>query len=261
MRLSFWHILPVTFLLSCQAPWNAKEVNCADTARLSFPIDLSQFLDSTKKASLWPFGVHGGTSPEGHLGIDFIFDTAHLETPVLVKASFSAQIISITAESAFRGSSCIVMDSACVEVNLCHLILDAKLKVGMNVSRGQVLGAVGISPLDGKYNLHFGTYNGLSADPVCPDQFLDPDSVECILGQVQGESVSKSCSNIGVTVTLIGRSTYPESKSRELTLKCADSSTQNFSLPAENTLCAPHLSKADRERMLSCLGSACTGVW
>ena len=261
MRLLKWLALPLPFLLACQAPWNSKEAHCADKARLNFPIDLGQFLESIKKASLWPFGVHGGTSPEGHLGIDFIFDTADFKAPVLVKASFSAQIISITAESAFPGSSCLVMDSACVEVNLCHLVRDAKLKSGMNVSRGQVLGTVGISPLDGNYNLHFGTYNGMTADPVCPDQFLDPDSVECILGRVQGESVPKSCSNMGVTVTLMGRSTFPESQSRELFLKCADGNNQNFSLPAENTLCAPHLSKVDRERMLSCLGSACAGVW
>ena len=48
---------------------------------------------------------------------------------------------------------------------------------------------------------------------------------------------------------------------REMSVKCADGSTQAFAMDGENALCNARLSPADRSRMLDCLGSACAGVW
>jgi hypothetical protein len=244
--------------LSCQAPWQAGERPCADTARLEFPVELSAFAG---KGSLWPFGAHGGNSPEGHPGIDLFLDTADAGGEVQVTASFSAGIVSITPESGYPGSSCIVMDSACVEVNLCHVRLDPKLKAGMGVKRGQRLGVVGRAQGEDRLSLHFGTYAGRNADAVCPADFLDPDSVRCRLGLDAGGGAPPECGYSPGTVTLMGRSRYPEGSARQMPVECADGSTQSFVLEGENSLCNARLSPSDRSRMLACLGEACAGVW
>jgi hypothetical protein len=231
---------------------------------LDLPIDVSAFAG---RGSLWPFGVHGGASPEGHPGIDFLLDGAgeggrgdgNGET--VVKASFSANILSITPETDFPGSSCIVMDSACVEVNLCHVRLDPSLKEGDDVARGQRLGTVGPASANGSYSLHFGTYSGKDADPVCPADFLGPDTVRCLLGRAAGEGSPAGCGHSQDTVTWMGRSAYGETSSRSLSVRCADGGSQTFELPGETSLCNPRLSASDRARMLACLGSACAGVW
>ena len=244
--------------LSCQAPWQAGDRSCADAARLDFPVDLSVY---AVKGSMWPFGVHGGTNPEGHPGIDLFLDSADVHGDIAVKASFSASIISITPETEFPGSSCIVMDSACVEVNLCHVHLDPALKEGGSVTRGQKLGTVGLTQSDGRYALHFGTYSGKDANLVCPADFLDPDSVRCRLGRDAGGKAPADCGYAPGTVTLMGRSEYAERFPRDLSVKCADGATQTFSVEAENALCNARLSTADRGRMLTCLGNACAGIW
>jgi hypothetical protein len=244
--------------LSCQAPWQAGERPCADTARLEFPVDISTFAEN---GSLWPFGAHGGNSPEGQPGIDLFLDTAGAGGEIPVIASFSAGIVSITPESGYPGSSCIVLDSACVEVNLCHVRLDPKLKAGMGVKRGQRLGVVGQAQGDERYSLHFGAYGGRNADAVCPADFLDPDSVRCRLGLVAGAEAPADCGYAPGTLTLMGRSRYAERSAREMSVKCADGSNQAFSMDGENALCNARLSSADRARMLDCLGSACAGVW
>ncbi len=245
-------------LLSCQTPWQRGDRACADTARLDLPIDLADFAG---KGSLWPFGVHGGAHPEGHPGIDFLLDSADARGDIAVKASLAAEIISITPETEYPGSSCIVMDSACVEVNLCHVRLDPALRVGGSVARGQRLGTVGLAQSEGRYSLHFGAYSGPDAGPACPADFLDPDTVRCRLGTSEGGKAPADCGYAPGTVTLMGWSEYAEGFSRELTVQCADGSTQTFSLPAENALCNERFSPADRARMESCLGSACAGVW
>jgi hypothetical protein len=259
--------LAASMLFGCQAPWSAGERSCADHARLDPPVDLAAF---ASKGRLWPFGVHGGPSPEGHPGIDFILDgsdlsgiggTARAAGDIEVKASFSAEILSVTAETEYPGSSCLVMDSACVEVNLCHLRLDAGLKPGVKVKRGQRLGTVGLIAASGRYELHFGTYSGRNADLVCPTEFLDPDTVRCRLGKAAGEGTPENCGNTLDTVTLMGRSAYPETADRELTVACADGSSQVFVLQGETGICAPRLPDADRARMNACLGSACAGIW
>jgi hypothetical protein len=245
-------------MLACQAPWRDGERSCADWARLDFPVDLSVY---AVKGSLAPFGAHGGGSPEGHPGIDFLLDSADARGGIAVKASFSAEIVSITPETDFPGSSCIVLDSACIEVNLCHVRLDPSLKEGGSVKRGQRLGVVGLAPGETRYSLHFGAYHGRNADLVCPAEFLDPDSVRCRLGLDAGGKAPADCGYAPGTVTLMGRSEYPERFSREMSLKCADGSVQSFALDGENALCNARFSPADRSRMLTCLGDACAGVW
>jgi hypothetical protein len=230
-----------TILAGCQLPWTSGDRNCADRAHLNFPIDLQSF---TQGGQILPFGVHGGTTPEGHAGIDFILDSNSSKQAIEVKASFTAEIISITPESAFPGSSCIVMDSACIEVNLCHLQLDKSLKVGNTVERNTVLGSIGFEKITQKYNLHFGTYSGPSADWTCPLEFLD-----------------FSTGNIQDTVTWMERSEFPEKKERSLSVPCQDGSLEDFFLPAEDKFCATRLPEGDRSRMKRCLGNACAGIW
>jgi hypothetical protein len=244
--------------LSCQTPWLRGDRACADAAKLDFPVDLAAYAG---KGSLWPFGVHGGAHPEGHPGIDFILDSAAAGGDIAVKASFSAEIISITPETDFPGSSCIVLDSACVEVNLCHVRLDPALKKGGSVARGQPLGTVGLSESEGRYALHFGAYSGRNADLVCPADFLDPDSVRCRLGLSAGSKAPADCGYAPGTVTLMGRSEYGERFPREITIQCAGGTTESFALPEENALCNARFTPADRARMETCLGSACAGVW
>lgn len=250
--------LAAAMLLACQAPWQAGERPCADSARLDFPVDLSAF---AANGSVWPFGAHGGNSPEGHPGIDLFLDTAYSDGEIPVRASFSAGIVSITPESGFPGSSCIVLDSACVEVNLCHVRLDPGLKEGMSVRRGQRLGVVGMARDEARYSLHFGAYSGRNADLVCPADFLDPDSVRCRLGMDAGGEAPAACGYAPGTVTLMGRSRYEERSSREMQVKCADGSSQAFVMEGENALCNARLPPSDRSRMLACLGDACAGVW
>lgn len=239
-------------------PWQPADRACADGASLDLPVDPSDF---GGKGSLWPFGAHGGPHPEGHPGIDFLLDPADARGAIQVKASYSAEIVSITPETDNPGASCIVMDSACVEVNLCHLILDPGLKAGGKVVRGQVLGTVALLAAEGRYSLHFGTYSGPDADLACPADFLPPETSECRLGLSSEASAPASCGNLTDTVTWMVRSGYPERAARTMTVACADGSSQSFSLPAENGLCNARLSLSDRARMNTCLGSACAGVW
>lgn len=261
MRIPFFataSALAAGIFLSCQAPWQDGERPCADTARLDFPVDLSAF---AANGSVWPFGTHGGNSPEGHPGIDLFLDSADAEGEVTVKASFTAEILSIIPETGFPGSSCIVMDSACVEVNLCHVRLDPGLKKGMIVKRGERLGVLGLAAGEDRYSLHFGAYSGRNADVVCPADFLDPDSVRCRLGLDAGGKAPADCGYAPGAATLMGRSQYDERFSREMTVECADGTSQTFALEGENALCNARLAPADRSRMLTCLGDACAGVW
>lgn len=245
-------------LFACRFPWQPEDRSCADHARLDLPVDLADYAVGGK---LWPFGVHGGAHPEGHPGVDFILDPADARGAIPVKSSFSADIISITPETEIPGSSCIVLDSACVEVNLCHVMLDPALKEGGKVTRGQALGTVALVPSENRYSLHFGTYIGNDADLACPADFLDPDTVECRLGLSAGGKAPERCGFPAGTQTLMGRSEYDERSARTMTVKCSDGSSQSFTLPEENGFCNARFSSADRERMNACLGSACAGVW
>lgn len=256
--MRFAPAIAALLLAACRLPWQPAERACADGARLDLPVDLADFAG---KGSLWPFGVHGGPDPEGHPGIDFLLDSADARGAIAVKASFSADILSITPETAVPGASCIVLDSACVEVNLCHVVLDPSLKAGGKVARGQALGTVAALPGEGRFALHFGTYSGPDADWACPADFLDPDTAECRLGLAAGASGPGRCSNMPDTVTWMERSAWPEAAARVLTVACADGTSQSFSLPAEDRLCNARLPPADRTRMDACLGAACAGVW
>ena len=239
-------------------PWQKGDRACADTARLDFPVDLARYAG---KGTVWPFGAHGGTHPEGHPGLDILLDSADARGEITVRSPLSADIVSITPETEFPGSSCIVLDSACVEVNLCHVRLDAGLRAGDAVGRGQRLGTVGLVPDQGRYSLHFGAYSGSDADLACPADFLDPDTVRCRLGLAAGGKAPADCGYAPGTVTLLGRSEYAERFPRSLTVRCGDGSEQDFPLPGENALCNGRLPLADRARMEACLGSACAGVW
>ena len=256
MRLAC--VFAVSLLGACRLPWQPAERACAERARLDLPIDAAALAG---EGALWPFGVHGGPHPEGHPGVDFLLGPAPAGGSIPVLASYSAEIVSITPESGIPGSSCIVLDSACVEVNLCHVILDPTLKAGGKVVRGQTLGAVASLPAEGGYALHFGTYAGPEAEPACPADFLDPAAVECALGLSAEAGRGRACGNFSDTVTWMERSVYPERESRTLEVACADGSTQSFRLPSEAAFCNPRLAPADRARMEACLGSACAGVW
>lgn len=245
-------------LAACRMPWQEPESSCSDTARLDMPVDLAAF---AANGSMWPFGVHGGNHPEGHPGFDLFLPAGDAAGPIEVKASYSATILSVTPESEFPGSSCLVLDSACIQVNLCHVVLDPSLKAGSRVQRGQKLGTVGLIASENRYALHFGTYSGDNADLRCPADFLDPDSVECRLGLSAGGKAPARCGYAPGTVTLMGRSEYDERFAHEVTVKCLDGSSQVFTLPEETALCAPRLSAADRGRLDLCLGPACAGIW
>jgi hypothetical protein len=258
--------IPLAFaalcLCACRMPWQPAGRACADGASLALPIDLDRFAG---KGSVWPFGAHGGPHPEGHPGVDFLLDSADARGTIAVKASYTAEIISITPETDNPGASCIVMDSACVEVNLCHVVLDPALKPGGKVARGQALGTVALIAAEGRYSLHFGTYSGPDADLACPADFLADDTAVCRLGLAAGSPAPAFCggmlSNIPDTVTWMGRSLYPEREARSMTVACTDGSSQIFALPAETGFCNARLSASDRARMNACLGSACAGVW
>lgn len=250
--------LAALWLCACRMPWQPAERACADGARLALPLDLDGFAG---KGSLWPFGAHGGSHPEGHPGVDFLVDSADARGGIPVKASYTAEIVSITPETDNPGASCIVMDSACVEVNLCHVILDPALKPGVRVERGQTLGTVALSAAEGRYSLHFGTYSGPDAGLACPADFLPDDAALCRLGLAAGGEAPASCGNLSDTVTWMGRSRYVEAEARSMTVACADGSSQTFALPAEGGLCNAQLPASDRARMSACLGSACAGVW
>jgi hypothetical protein len=256
--MRFLFILAALGLSACRMPWQPAERACADRASLDLPVDLSDF---GGKGSLWPFGAHGGAHPEGHPGVDFLLDSADARGAIAVKASYSAEIVSITPETGNPGASCIVMDSACVEVNLCHVALDPALKPGDRVARGQTLGTVALSASEGAYSLHFGTYSGPDAELACPADFLAPATAECRLGLAAGSPAPASCGNLSDTVTWMGRSGYAEREARTMTVACADGSSQAFALPAETGFCNARLSPSDRARMNACLGSACAGVW
>ena len=250
--------LAALWLFACRMPWQPAERACADGAHLALPVDLDGFAG---KGSLWPFGAHGGPHPEGHPGVDFLLDSADARGAIAVKASYGAEIVSITPETGNPGASCIVMDSACVEVNLCHVLLDPALKPGGKVVRGQTLGPVALIAAEGRYSLHFGTYAGPDADLACPADFLADDTALCRLGLAAGGAPPTSCRNLSDTVTWMGRSRYPEGDARSMTVACADGSSETFALPAESGLCNARLPVPDRARMRACLGSACAGVW
>ena len=258
MRILVSAFLVATICLSCRYPWTPGEKSCADHASLDMPVDLQAF---AAKGTLRPFGVHGGANSEGHPGMDLILKASDASGDIEVKASFSAEVLSVTPESDYPGSSCIVMDSACVEVNLCHLRLDPNIKAGSKVKRGQKLGTVGLMEAEGQYNLHFGTYSGHEADLTCPTEFLDNESIRCLLGLSTADPVPENCAAFGNTSTMLGRSVYPEAAARELSVKCQDGTSQTFSLPAENLFCAPRLSSQDATRLNTCLGTACAGIW
>lgn len=243
-------------LLGSCLPLEERERSCADAARLDMPVDLS---DYAARGMIWPHGVHGAAHPEGHPGIDFNLsaDSADLR----VYAPISGEIVATTVEEDNPGASCLILDSACIQVNLCHIRMEAGLKEGSKVKRGQLLGVVVAIAEGGAYSLHFGTYVKSGEQQVCPADFLDPDTVRCRLGQSLGQGAPADCGAHAGGMTLMGRSAYPESSARELTLTCSDSTRKTFTLPAETSLCAPRLPEETRKALEACMGPGCAGVW
>lgn len=233
-----------------------EERACADSARLDLPVDLAAFDAS---GSIWPHGAHGGAHPEGHPGIDFNLPAAEAEIPVL--APITGEIVAATGEASNPGSSCLILDSACLQVNLCHVRLRPGLGEGSRVRRGEILGSVAPVPGGGAYSLHLGTYVRSGDQQACPADFLDPDTVRCRLGESLGYSAPSGCGLREGAPTLMSRAEYPESGGRILTLPCADSTEKSFPLPAETSLCNARLPVETRAAMEACLGPRCSGVW
>jgi murein DD-endopeptidase MepM/ murein hydrolase activator NlpD len=257
MRAFLSAALALLALASCRLPWSGGgDAACADGARLGFPVDLSAFADS---GTVWPHGVHGAGHPEGHPGIDFTLDRGTGD--VTVTSPLSAEIVAVQAESTAAGNSCIVLDSACVQVNLCHLRLDPGLKQGDSVRRGQRLGTVGKGEGAGSLSLHFGVYMGPEAEQVCPAEFLDADTLRCRVGLDAGDAAPSNCGALSGSQTMLGRSNYTESYARSMTVTCADGGKEVFAMPAETRLCNPRLDEEARARMQKCLGPSCAGIW
>lgn len=249
-------ILSAALLAGGCLPSEERERSCADIARLDLPIDLA---DYAGRGMIWPHGVHGAAHPEGHPGIDFNLtaDSADLR----VYAPISGEIVATTVEEDNPGASCLILDSACIQVNLCHIRMVAGLKEGSKVKRGQLLGTVVAIAEGGAYSLHLGTYVKSGEQQVCPGDFLDPDTVRCRLGQSLGQGAPADCGPHAGAMTLLGRSAYPETATRELTLTCSDSTRRTFTLPAETSLCAPRLPEETRKALEACMGPGCAGVW
>lgn len=233
-----------------------QERACADTARLDLPVRLADFAG---QGHLWPHGVHGAAHPEGHPGLDFNLSAA--DADIAVYAPIAGEIVATTAEEDNPGSSCLILDSACIQVNLCHIRLAAGLGEGSRVKRGQLLGKVVPVAGGGAYSLHFGTYVKSGEQQVCPADFLDPDTVRCRLGESLGGKSPAGCGPSSGFDTWMTRSAYPESAPRELTLTCADSTRRTFEFPRETALCNARLPEAMRQAIEACMGPGCAGVW
>ena len=250
-------LLAAGMLGSCQWPGAGDGGSCAEQARLSLPVDLQAF---SGQGLIWPHGAHGGVNPEGHPGIDFILEGgASRDIPVY--ASFASTIVAVTEEPSNPGSSCLTLDSACVEVNLCHVRLDPGLRAGSRLKRGERLGLVMPTGPEGAYALHFGTSLWSGSHPVCPGDMLDPDTVRCRLGESTGETAPSGCGEVTGKETLLGRSSFSETAVRTTGVLCADGTTQAFDFPAETLLCNSRLPEGMRRQLKNCLGPLCQGVW
>lgn len=249
-----WIFLAAACLAACLPA--ERERACADGARLDLPVRLGDF---GGKGLLWPHGVHGAAHPEGHPGLDFNLAAAEAELPVY--APLSGEVVAAAPEEDNPGSSCLILDSACIQVNLCHLRLEPGLGQGSRVKRGQLLGKVVPVAGGGAYSLHFGAYVRSGDQQVCPADFLDPDTVRCRLGETLGGTAPSGCGPASGSDTWMTRSAYPESSARELTLTCSDSTRRTFDLPREASLCNARLPEATRKAIEACLGPGCAGVW
>lgn len=249
-------ILAAILLLGGCLPSEERERSCADSARLDFPVDLADFAD---KGLMWPHGVHGAAHPEGHPGMDF--NLAAVSADLRVYAPITGEIVATTGEEDNPGSSCLILDSACIQVNLCHIRMEPGIREGSQVKRGQFLGTVVPVAKGGAYSLHFGTYVRSGEQQVCPADFLDPDTVRCRLGRSLGGTTPADCGPHAGGITMMGRSDYPESMPRELTITCVDSTRKTFTLPAETSLCTPRLPEETRQAIEACMGPGCAGVW
>jgi hypothetical protein len=252
------HALLACSLLGSCVPWPGleEERSCADAARLDLPIRLADF---ASEGMIWPHGVHGAAHPEGHPGLDFNLPSDSADLAVF--APISGEIVAATGEENNPGSSCLILDSACIQVNLCHVMLDPGIREGSRILRGQRLGTVAPVPEGGAYSLHFGAYVRSGEQQVCPADFLDPDTVRCVLGADLGGKAPQDCGPRSGAATFMTRSSYPESAARELTLSCADGSKRRFVLPAETSLCNGRLPVEMRSEIESCMGPGCAGVW
>lgn len=233
-----------------------QERSCADAARLDLPVRLGDF---GGRGVLWPHGVHGAAHPEGHPGLDFNLSAPSADLPVY--APIAGEIVATTPEEDNPGSACLILDSACIQVNLCHIRMEPGLGQGSRVERGQLLGKVAPVAGGGAYSLHLGTYVKSGDQQVCPADFLHPDTVRCSLGESLGATSPAGCGPASGSDTWMTRSAYPESDPRELTLACVDGTRKTFELPREASLCNARLPETLRTAMEACMGPGCAGVW
>jgi hypothetical protein len=118
------------------------------------------------KYGLWPYGVHGGSHPEGHPGIDIEYAAG---TSVL--AATAGTITSFGPNSNFPTLTDVMVEARTgVTVQYDHMgAMDPSLSVGSVLVEGQVLGD---APLSGTHNaVHLALRFGL--ETTCPVPYFN----------------------------------------------------------------------------------------
>lgn len=136
-------------------------VHCAkgNVSELDLPINRSD-LANTK---FWPYGVHGGSHPEGHKGWDF-------------KSSFAMNImapadavVTDLSKNEKAGYDLKLSYSSMLSGSIQHIEPSADVKVGSKFKRGERLG-VATETNPGLFVIHFDISVG--TEKVCPYQFM-----------------------------------------------------------------------------------------
>lgn len=151
-------------------------VHCAkgNFSELDLPVNRSDLANS----KFWPYGVHGGSHPEGHAGWDF-------------KSSFAMNIVA-PADSVVTGLSkneragydLKLTYGSILSGSIQHIEPAAGLKVGSKIKKGERLG--GASETDpGIFVIHFDLSVG--SEKVCPYQFMS-ELARNALGQKRTDS-------------------------------------------------------------------------
>lgn len=141
--------------------------------RYALPINLSE-IDPASPLKLWPYGVQGGSHPNGHPGIDFF-----LVVGGSVLADQKGMIIDV-ANSVSPGEIGITLrhDDGWKSYFTGYYTSVAVSK-GQSVSQGQVLGRIARFGFagDGLASFHWGIARNDSAEQVsCPVEFVSPDT-------------------------------------------------------------------------------------
>ena len=218
------------------------------------PVDLSA---GPGALTVWPFGVHATSGHvEGHRGIDVISVTG----TVPVVAPISGEIASIdNAQDSSGGMAVeygtdshvhfVTINADCgLQIKLIPVYLDDGIVAGTRVVKGQRLGQLAelIAPFGpGRWSTHFGVEVSTS-DPaltsICPTSYFDTTLVTTL-------------------TTMLASSDYPEKTARTVSIACDDGSTQSMTYAAEDQLCNPRLTRADRVTLAACLPSRADTIW